>query len=68
MLLLLVTVFVTVWWCHGPSRWLAFFLGLCGGLAAVLKPEFMLAGGLLGIWHASCAGCNGSGWARWNIC
>ncbi len=49
MLLLLVTVFVTVWWCHGPSRWLAFFLGLCGGLAAVLKPEFMLAGGLLGI-------------------
>ena len=49
MLLLLATVFITVRWCHGPSRWLAFFLGLCGGLAAVLKPEFMLAGGLLGI-------------------
>ncbi len=49
MLLLLVTVFVTVWWCHGPSPWAAFFLGLCGGLAVVLKPEFMLAGGLLGI-------------------
>jgi hypothetical protein len=47
MLLLLVTVFVTVWWCRGPSRWVAFFLGLCGGLAIVLKPEFMLAGALL---------------------
>lgn len=49
MLLLLVTAFVAVWWCRGPSGWLAFFLGLCGGLAAVLKPEFMLAAGLLGI-------------------
>jgi hypothetical protein len=49
MLLLLVTAVVAVWWCRGPSVWLAFFLGLCGGLAAVLKPEFMLAGGLLGI-------------------
>ena len=49
MLLLLVLIFVTVWWCHGPSPWPAFLLGLCGGLAAVLKPEFMLAGGLLGV-------------------
>ncbi len=49
MLLLLVTVFVTVWWCRGPSRWLAFFLGLCLGLATVLKPEFMLAGAILAV-------------------
>jgi hypothetical protein len=47
-LLLLVTALVVAWWCHGPSGWLAFFLGLCGGLAVVLKPEFMLATGLLG--------------------
>ncbi len=49
MLLLLATALVTVWWCHGPSGWAAFFMGLCGGLAVVLKPEFMLAGGFLGI-------------------
>jgi hypothetical protein len=49
MLLILLTVFITVRWCRGVSRTLAFFLGLCGGLAAVLKPEFMLAGGVLGI-------------------
>jgi hypothetical protein len=49
MLLLLITVLITVWWCYGPSGWAAFFLGLCGGLAVVLKPEFMLACGLLGV-------------------
>ncbi len=49
MLLLLATALAAVRWCRGPSRWVAFFLGLCGGLAAVLKPEFMLAGGLLGL-------------------
>lgn len=49
MLLLFVTVCVAVWWCRGPSRWLAFVLGLCGGLATVLKPEFMLAGAVLGV-------------------
>ena len=38
-------------WCDGAgkSRPLSFLLGLCGGVAAVLKPEFMLAGGILGI-------------------
>jgi hypothetical protein len=49
MLVLLVTVFLTVWWCRGPSRWLAFFLGLCLGLATVLKPEFMLTGAILAV-------------------
>ena len=49
MLLLLATVFVIIWWCRGPSPWLAFFLGLCLGLATVLKPEFMLAGAILAI-------------------
>jgi hypothetical protein len=49
MLLLLLTMFITVWWCRGPSRWLAFFLGLCLGLATVLKPEFMLAGAILAV-------------------
>ena len=49
MLLLLVTAFAAVWWCRGPSPPIAFFLGVCGGFAAVLKPEFMLAGGLMGV-------------------
>jgi hypothetical protein len=45
---MLATAFVTVGWCRKQSRPLAFLLGLCGGVAAVLKPEFMLAGGILG--------------------
>ena len=49
LLLLLVTIFVAVRWCRGASRPLAFVLGLCGGLTAVLKPEYMLASGILGI-------------------
>ena len=49
LLLMLVTAFVMVQWCRKASRPLAFLLGLCGGVAAVLKPEFMLAGGILGI-------------------
>ena len=49
ILLMLLTAFVMVRWCRKPSRPLAFLLGLCGGVAAVLKPEFMLAGGILGI-------------------
>jgi hypothetical protein len=49
MLLILATAFVVVGWYRKPSLKLAFLLGLCGGLAAVMKPEFMLAGGLLGI-------------------
>ncbi len=48
ILLMLVTVFVAVRWCGKPSRATAFLLGLCGGVAAVLKPEFMLAGGIVG--------------------
>jgi hypothetical protein len=48
MLLALMTAFVMVRWCHKPSRSAAFVLGLCGGLSAVLKPEFMLAAGVLG--------------------
>ena len=47
-LLMLVTAFVMVRWCRKKSRPLALLLGLCGGVAAVLKPEFMLAGGILG--------------------
>jgi hypothetical protein len=49
MLLMLVTAFVMVRWSGKPSRAGAFLLGLCGGVAAVLKPEFMLAGSILGI-------------------
>ena len=49
MLLMLITAFVMVRWCGKTSRPLAFLLGLCGGIAAVLKPEFMLAGGVLGM-------------------
>jgi hypothetical protein len=49
MLLLLVTAFVMARWSGKPSRAGAFLLGLCGGVAAVLKPEFMLAEGVLGM-------------------
>lgn len=49
ILLMLGTAFVLVRWCQKKSRPLAFLLGLCGGVAAVLKPEFMLAGAILGI-------------------
>jgi hypothetical protein len=48
-LLLLITALVAVRWCRGPSRPTAFLLGLCGGVAAVLKPEFMLAGAAVGV-------------------
>lgn len=48
-LVILIAVVVAARWCREPSGKLAFLLGLCGGLASVLKPEFMLAGGLLGI-------------------
>lgn len=47
MLLMLATAFVMVRCCGKKSRGWAFLLGLCGGLAAVLKPEFMLAWGAL---------------------
>lgn len=48
MLLILATVFVAARWRRGVSPATAFALGMCGGLAAVLKPEFMLAGGVVG--------------------
>jgi hypothetical protein len=49
MLLLMVTLFIAVRWALGASKRYAFLLGFCGGLAAVIKPEFMLAGGVLGL-------------------
>jgi len=49
MLLLLATLFLAARWQRGPSAAFGFFLGLCGGLAIVLKPEFMLAGGVVGL-------------------
>jgi hypothetical protein len=49
LLLMLVTLFAVVRWSRGASRTMAFALGCCGGLAAVLKPEFMLAGAVLGM-------------------
>ena len=58
MLLILVAVFMVVNWYRRESRPLAFLLGLCGGVATVMKPEFMLALGVLGmaacglrLWH-----------------
>jgi hypothetical protein len=47
--LLLLTVFAAEKWTRERSETGAFLLGTCGGLAAILKPEFMLAGGLLGL-------------------
>jgi hypothetical protein len=49
MLLMLLTSFVAVRWSTGRSLWYAFLLGLLGGLAVVLKPEFMLGGAILGV-------------------
>jgi hypothetical protein len=49
MLLILTTALAAARWRRGPSATTAFALGLCGGLAVVLKPEFMLAGGVVGI-------------------
>ena len=49
MLLMLLTAFVAARWSSGKSPACAFLLGLLGGLAATLKPEFMLGGALLGI-------------------
>jgi hypothetical protein len=47
MLLVLIAAILVVRWCRAPSRNVAFLVGLCGGFAAVLKPEFMLAMGAL---------------------
>jgi hypothetical protein len=44
MLLMFATLFIAASWSLNRSRMMAFFLGTCGGVAAVLKPEFMLAG------------------------
>ena len=49
MLLILATLFVAARWRRGVSPTTAFALGLCGGMTAILKPEFMLAGGVVGI-------------------
>jgi hypothetical protein len=49
MLLILAAAFIVARWCRGASLRLAFLLGLCGGVAAVMKPEFMLALGVLGM-------------------
>jgi hypothetical protein len=48
VLAVLLTAIVSVHWCRNPTRRGAFALGFCGGLTAVLKPEFMLAAGALG--------------------
>ncbi|MGA3181448.1 MAG: hypothetical protein ABSF38_14000 [Verrucomicrobiota bacterium] len=61
LLLMLVTVFVVARWSCRASRPAAFFLGLCGGLAAVLKPEFMLAAAVLGIAGLLCRHWQGRG-------
>lgn len=47
MLLIIIAAILVVRWCRGPSRKLAFLIGLCGGLSAVAKPEFVLAMGAL---------------------
>jgi hypothetical protein len=43
MLVTFVGLFIAAAWCRKQSRWLSFALGTCGGLTAVMKPEFMLA-------------------------
>ncbi|HEX3989400.1 MAG TPA: hypothetical protein VHZ30_08200, partial [Verrucomicrobiae bacterium] len=48
MLLMFLTVFVASEWSRKESPPLSFLLGLCGGISAVLKPEFMLAAAFIG--------------------
>jgi hypothetical protein len=48
MLVALVIAFLAARWSHEPSLPVAFLLGLCVGLTVVLKPEFMLAGAVIG--------------------
>lgn len=48
MLVAFVALFVAASWSRRQSWTLAFLLGTCGGLAAVLKPEFMLATAAIG--------------------
>ncbi len=48
MLVILVALFAAAPWSRKESPTVAFLLGTCGGIAAVLKPEFMLAAGVLG--------------------
>jgi hypothetical protein len=48
MLLMFAGLFVAASWSLRESPALAFCLGMCGGIAAVLKPEFMLAAAVLG--------------------
>ncbi len=62
MLLILVAAFMVANWYREPARGLAFLLGLCGGLAAVMKPEFMLAIGVLGM-----AACGLRWWHRQRV-
>jgi hypothetical protein len=49
MALLLASALIINKWTAGESLKFAFLLGLAGGLAAVIKPEFMLALGVAGI-------------------
>lgn len=49
MLLMLLTLFVAARWSTEKSLRYAFLLGLLGGLAAVLKPEFMLGAAVAGL-------------------
>jgi len=48
MLLMFAAVFIAASWSRKESGMLAFCLGTAGGIAAVLKPEFMLAAAVLG--------------------
>jgi hypothetical protein len=48
MLVALMIAMLAARWSRGPSQALAFLLGICGGLTVVLKPEFMLAGAVIG--------------------
>lgn len=48
MLLMFAMLFIAASWSRGTSRTFSFLLGTAGGITAVLKPEFMLAAGVLG--------------------
>ena len=49
ILLMFLTIFVASKWSAKQSMPLSFLLGLCGGISAVMKPEFMLAAAVIGM-------------------
>ena len=69
MVLMFLTLLAAAAWQRARSAPLAFVLGTCGGLSAVLKPEFMLAAGALGLAALALRALQGQpvAWREWAL-